>query len=79
MEMEYLLQNFQNDWMIQCVPLETLQGTYGVCTKEVISQRLLPNEQKSLVDCIMFAHIKTVKAVTVIFENLVFIHEGMSI
>jgi hypothetical protein len=79
MEVKYLPQNFQNDWMIQCVPLKTLQGTYGVCAKEVILLRLLPNEPKNSVDSIFFGHIHTVKAVMAESENLIFTHKGTSI
>jgi hypothetical protein len=50
MEVKYLLQNLHSDGTVLQMPLESLQGTQGVCAKEVTLPRLLPNEKKILVD-----------------------------
>jgi hypothetical protein len=34
-EAQHLLQNFQNDWMVRRVPLETLQCTRRVCKGDI--------------------------------------------
>jgi hypothetical protein len=46
--------------------------------KELILPRLLPNEQKSLEDDVKIGCIHINKAVQAVFENLTFIHEGMT-
>jgi hypothetical protein len=75
-EVKHLVQNLHSDGMVQCKPLESLQGTQGVHAKEVALPRLLPNAQKSLVDGVRFNAIHSLKAVLVVFEKLVFLHKG---
>jgi hypothetical protein len=78
MEVENLLQNLQNNWMVWCTPLETLQGTYRVCAKKETLPRLLLNEWKGSLDGVKCGHVHVITAVEAVFENLVFIHEGTS-
>jgi hypothetical protein len=58
--------------------METVQGTWGVCTPEATSFSWGPNKKKSSADGISFGRVCAVETAEALWRNVVFIHEGTS-
>lgn len=75
MEVGNLSDNINNNWMVWCVPMETLKGPERVCTEEETLLRLLPKENKGSIDGKKFTCVNAVVAMQLVGEKLVFTHK----
>jgi hypothetical protein len=62
--------------VVGCITVETLEGTSGVCTEEVMLPSFRTNEQKILVYNTQFKHTNSVETIQPTGKNLVFTDKG---